>query len=203
MTSQRNRSCQKILAELQSEVEALRWTTADEMKSKTREIEQAKQEVQRIQAEREESLECQRVELTDLYEKMLQDREDAFRKQEENICQQVQILEKRFQSLTNENSRLKSDCAQLQRACEKLSTDICRKDEKCNQLTWQVDDYCRKLQETEDSLQKKVQQLESENQNNQNLIDQMALDHKREMDKVLLNANSSHDFSFLNVFIFR
>jgi chromosome segregation ATPase len=165
-------------------VEALRWSTADELKSKSREIDQARLEMKRIQAERDESLERQRVELTEMYEHMLQDRENTFLKQEENICNQVQLIEKRFQNLMNDNSRLKSEGSQLQRTCEKLTNELASKDERCTQLVWQVDDYCRKLHDTEDSLCKKNQILESENQNYQSLVDQMTVDYKRDLEKV-------------------
>ena len=174
---------QKILNELQDEVEALRWSTADELKSKTREIELSRQEMKRVQGERDNSLECQRIELTELYENMLRDRENTFLKQEENICHQVQLLEKRFQSLTNENTRLKSEGAHLQRTCEKLTNELATKEERCNQLMWQVDDHARKLQDTEDTLCKKLQVTETENQNYVDSLERMTVDHKRDLDK--------------------
>jgi chromosome segregation ATPase len=174
-------------------VEALRWSTADELKSKTREIEQSRHEMRNMSAERDDSLERQRVELTELYENMLHDRENTFLKQEENICHQVQLLEKRFQSLTNDNTRLKSDGSQLQRACEKLTNELASKEEKCNQLLWQVDDTSRKLQDTEDTLCKKIQSIESENENYQNTLDQMTAEHTRELDKVPALARNSNN----------
>jgi len=187
----------KILIELQNEVEALRWTTTDELQSKSREIEQARQEVWRVQTERDESLERQRLELTELYENMLKDREEGFLKQEENICQQVQVLEKRFQSLMNENSRLKSEGSQLQRSCEKLTNELKSKEERCNQLVWQVDDYSRKLQETEDDLYKKIQNIETENQNYMSLTDQMKLDYKRDVEKAKSDLKREKEFATL------
>ena len=53
-------SLQRILEELKDVIESMRWASAEESRLKIREIDSLKEEIQRINAVREESLETQR-----------------------------------------------------------------------------------------------------------------------------------------------
>lgn len=80
---------QKLLLELQEEIEALKWSTTDEINSKTKEIDFLKKELSRLQLDRDECLELQRGELTQTFDALLSSREEEFTLKENEIANQV------------------------------------------------------------------------------------------------------------------
>jgi hypothetical protein len=80
----------QMLSELQEELETLRWSTADEISCRTREVESLKKDLRRSHMEKDDALETQRTELTHTYDKLLQAREKEFADQEKYIADQVE-----------------------------------------------------------------------------------------------------------------
>mmetsp|Transcript_23967 Transcript_23967/g.35178 ORF Transcript_23967/g.35178 Transcript_23967/m.35178 type:complete len:820 (+) Transcript_23967:246-2705(+) len=189
----------QMLHELQEEIEAIRWSTADDIGSKTREVEHLKSEVRRLQRERDDALEEQRVELTNTYEDILQSREQSFLGKESEIAEQVSTLEKRFTALTTENTRLKSELANANRSCEKAVATIAAKEERCVQLEWALTDADRERRESEDDLHRRLQKMQSELSSSESSVEQITADYRRDIEKVKSELKRDKEYAALKI----
>lgn len=136
----------------------MRWAASEESKSKQREVDVLKEEIARLAASRDESLESQRRDLTHTFEQLLCQREESFAQREKEIGQQVAALDKRFEQLHTENSRLRSECADTQRKLEAAGEELLIKEESCRHLQWRLDDLRLGKQQTDDSLNRSLQE---------------------------------------------
>ena len=122
-------SLQQMLMELQQEVEAVKWTTSEEIKSKQNELDKCREEIRRMHTERDNALSLQRRDMTTAFEQLVAQREGAFSQRENEIAGQVASLEKRIEAVQTENIRFKSELSDATRQRDKLSLDLERKDE--------------------------------------------------------------------------
>ena len=117
-------SNKKILQELKDVIESMRWAAVEESKAKQREIDSLKDELARATHSREESLDSQRRDLTRTFEHLIQQREEAFMGREREFGGQVLSLDSKFEQLSTDNSRLKSELAESARRIERLTEDL-------------------------------------------------------------------------------
>lgn len=179
-----------MLLELQQEVEAVKWTTAEEIKAKQGELDKCKEDIRRMHLERDTSLSLQRRDMTSAFELLVSQRESSFVQREQEIVVQIASLEKRVESAQTENMRLKSDLSETCRLRDKLSLDIERKDESIRQLQWKIEDSNEQWKRKEDILERSLHEALNEvNLCRDSLIKQIG-DSQLEIDRVIyLNLN--------------
>lgn len=86
-------------------------------------------------------------------------RENSFADKERHIAEQIILLERRFEQLQTENSRLKADLVDANTECEKLSTSMSRQEESRSQLQWLFEDERSQKLANEDSMKRQIQKL--------------------------------------------
>ena len=86
-------------------------------------------------------------------------RENSFAEKERHIAEQIMQLERRFEQLQTENSRLKSDLSDSQNDNEKLSTALSRAEEARCQLQWQLEDERSQKIASDDSMKRTIHKL--------------------------------------------
>lgn len=151
---------QQLLKELSEEMESLRWTMNDEINAKNREVDQLRHDIKICQMQRDDALESQRLDLTNTFEGILTQRENEFHQIEKQINSQVNDLEKKFESLTTENMKLKSDVSASARQMEGLTVEGQAKDDRCRSMQWQLKDFMQMAQSEQTELNSKIQQLQ-------------------------------------------
>jgi chromosome segregation ATPase len=151
---------QQLLKELSEEMESLRWTMNDEINAKNREVDQLRHDIKICQMQRDDALESQRLDLTNTFEGILTQRENEFHQIETQINSQVNDLEKKFESLTTENMKLKSDVSASARQMEGLTVEGQAKDDRCRSMQWQLKDFMQMAQSEQTELNSKIQQLQ-------------------------------------------
>eukprot|EP01035_Chromulina_nebulosa_P038010 gene38010-51333_t len=149
----------KILDELKDVIESMRWASAEEIRSRNWEIDRLRSEIHSNNIQREESLESQRKDLTEAFENIIHMRENSFADKERHIAEQIILLERRFEQLQTENSRLKADLVDAHTECEKLSTSMSRQEESRSQLQWLFEDERSQKLANEDSMKRQIQKL--------------------------------------------
>lgn len=97
--------------------------------------------------------------LTHTFEVLLQQREESFSQREREIGLQVAGLEKKFELLQTENSRLKSGNNECHRKIETAGDEMAVKEEQARQLQWRLDDERSSKQQSDDQTQRRVNQL--------------------------------------------
>ena len=151
-----------MLSELQQELESLRWSTSDEINSRVREVESLRKDLRRAALEREDSLLSQREELVRTYDQLLQGREREFADQENHIVEQVRSLEQRFQHLSAENSRLKTELSGALRDADRAKVMAAASEERCLEVEWRLRDAQTDSRDTEAELTRKLQTVRFE-----------------------------------------
>eukprot|EP01041_Mallomonas_annulata_P011457 gene11457-23962_t len=184
--NQEHNNHKQILQEFNQEIESIRWATAEEMKSKNRDIEILHEDIRQLISTREESLDSQRKDLTHTFEQLLHNRELSFSEREKEINHSVLILEERFEMLQTENSRLHSELLELQRNITMKTEELGEKEEQLRQVQWRLEDERQNSQLTEDTLQRQLQQLQSDNMS---LKDHVILE-KTEFEQTLKRTTS-------------
>lgn len=174
----------RVLDELREGIRAMQWAADEEARSRTREIENLRNDVKRISAQREEALEVQRRDLTQTFEQMMQQREEAFANKEKDIAQQVLLLESRFEKLLTENARLKGDAASMRRKVEQLTEEAAAREEAHKQLLWQLEDERKDRRRAEDEAERRYQQLAQEQQGQRDALAKEAKELQRKADRV-------------------
>lgn len=86
-------------------------------------------------------------------------RENSFAEKERHIAEQILLLERRFEQLQTENSRLKADLVDAHSECEKISTSLSRQEESRSQLQWLFEDERSQKLTNEDSMKRQIQKL--------------------------------------------
>jgi hypothetical protein len=86
-------------------------------------------------------------------------RENSFAEKERHIAEQINLLERRFEQLQTENSRLKTDLIDAHSECEKLSTSMTRQEESRSQLQWLFEDERSQKLANEDTMKRQIQKL--------------------------------------------
>jgi chromosome segregation ATPase len=143
-----------MLLELQQEVEAVKWATAEEIKSKQSELERSREDARRLHTERDNALGLQRRDMTSAFEQLVSQREGAFTQREHEIVSQISMLEKRVEGAQTENGRLKAELSDVARQRDKMSLDVERKEEAVRQLQWKLDDSSEMWKKREDTLER-------------------------------------------------
>ncbi len=143
--------------EIREVLHGSQWAHQEELRAKSREIDAAKEELARMTTSRQEALDIQRRDLTDAFERMLSQRDQAQSAKESEINRQINELNVRFESIHTENARLHSDLAAAKRKCESLSEEAAAKEELRRQLQWQLDDERGLKTVADDTLQRQLQ----------------------------------------------
>ena len=86
-------------------------------------------------------------------------RENSFAEKERHIAEQINLLERRFEQLQTENSRLKTDLIDAHGECENLSTSMTRQEESRSQLQWLFEDERSQKLANEDTMKRQIQKL--------------------------------------------
>ena len=97
--------------------------------------------------------------LTSTFEALIQQREESFGLRERDIGFQVGSLDKKFEQLQTENSRLKAENMEANRKVDALSDESSAKEEHLRQLQWRLDDERNSKQQGDDLGHRKVHQL--------------------------------------------
>eukprot|EP01038_Epipyxis_sp_PR26KG_P013803 gene13803-18513_t len=174
----------RILDELKDVIESMRWSAEEDSKSKAREIELLKNDINHLNQLREDSLESQRKDLTKSFEIILQKREDSFIQKEKEISKQIIQLDNRFEQLMTENNRLKADLFQINRKNELLSNEVAVKDEQYRSLHYQLEDERNVKHKTDDGLARKVNQLTMDLAITKDAMDNAANSYEKQIEKV-------------------
>lgn len=151
-----------MLLELQQEVEAVKWATAEEIKSKQLELDRCREEIRRMHTERDNALGLQRRDMTTAFEQLVAQREGAFSQREQEIVHQISTLEKRIEAVQTENMRLKTELSDISRQKDKMSLDVERKEENIRQIQWKLDDCSAAFKKREDALERSLSEALTE-----------------------------------------
>jgi chromosome segregation ATPase len=182
------------LLELKEEIERLVWTASEENKTKEREINSLKDDLERLGIARDQALETQHNELTTSFENILKQREELYSNRENEIMKQLSSWQTKFENSRIENNRIRSDLNELTRRYENAIEDMNKKDESIRELKWQIDDEKMKAQQTEENYQRRIQALNLEiNSLNDNILRNQQ-EMKRIQDKVSLASSLACSF---------
>jgi chromosome segregation ATPase len=187
----------RILTELKDVIESMRWASAEDNRLKIREIDALKEEIRRINVSKEESLETQRRDLTHTFEVLIQQREESFSVREREIGHQVSALDKKFEQLQTENSRLKNDNNDYQRKLENSSDELNMKEESSRQLQWRLDDERNSKQQGDDQIQRKIHQLNLDLSLSREKAIQSTSDLQRALDKSVNEVEREKEFRLI------
>lgn len=176
-----------MLIELKEQIEQLGWASAEETKAKIRENVSLREEIDRLSASRDESLETQRRDLTNTFELLLEQREEAFSMKEREISKQISLLDNRFEQLRTDNSRLKSELGDALRRQEVLSEESSVKEDQLRQLQWRTDDERTAKLQNDDSMQRHIQQLSLDLNITRDTCQREAAEYQKNLEKVFLN----------------
>ena len=94
------------------------------------------------------------------------------------------MLDKKFEELRTENSRLKSENSDSHRKIEALADEISNKDEQARQLHWKLDDERNSKQQGDDQVQRRIHQLNLDLAVAREKLIQDTSDLQRSVDKV-------------------
>jgi chromosome segregation ATPase len=178
-----------MLADVQAELENIKWTTSDELKSKQRDIDIAREEIRRQHALRDEAIETQRRDMTAAFEKIISQRDGSFAQREDEIATQINALESRIDNVQQENIRLRGDISNLSRIKEKLSGEVDRKEDQIRQLNWRYEDASANWKKVEDQLQRSLQQALDEVELCRDSLMKQISDSQHELDRVCKRLN--------------
>ena len=109
----------------------------------------------------ETAMDDQRRDLTQTFEQLIQQREQAFNEREKEIIKQIAALEQRFESLMTESARLKSELAEAQRRVEQRGVELAAREEQCRNLSWRLEDERQSSLAAADALARQLQQAQS------------------------------------------
>lgn len=100
--------------------------------------------------------------LTNAFETLLSQREESFSDRERDIGVQVSALDKKFEVLQTENSRLKLEIVDWHRKMESASDEAAAKTEQLRLLQWRMDDERNMRQQGDDQGHRRMNQLTSD-----------------------------------------
>jgi chromosome segregation ATPase len=175
-----------MLLEVQEELEAARWSMAEELASRQREVETSREEARRAWQQREEALETQRRELTAAFEKLMKQSDDSYLEREAKIASQIVSLEQRIESVQNTNASLRSELVSATRARDLASGELERKEETIRQLNWRFEDALGSWKRAEDALERRVAQAIAEADSSRDSMIRQIHDAHHELEKVRL-----------------
>jgi hypothetical protein len=177
------------LEELRTVIESLQWSAEEESKSKQFEIDKLKKEIFILQRNKEDSLDLQRKDLSNTFEQIIQQREEAYQKREEDIGKQIHFLDQRFEKLQNENLKSKEQNREMKVTNERLSEEVIQKEEKIRHISYQLEEEIQKRLSTEDAMKRQMNMLQLEMQKLSDHNGKEKLELESEMEKVRLLHN--------------
>lgn len=145
--------------ELKDAIQQMRWAAEEEARIQTKEVESLKSDIKHLNSLREESLESQRRDLTQTFENILHQREEAFASKEREISSQIAILETRFEAIQTENTRLKNELAVSLRKRDQQTEELSQKEEARRQLQWTLEDERAARSQAENLHANQLQQV--------------------------------------------
>jgi len=187
----------RIIDDLKVVVDSMKWTNDEELRSKIRDIENLKYEIQTLHIQREESLESQRKDLTNAFEQIINQRENSFNEKERGIAEQIMLLEKRFEQLQTENSRLKSDLSDAYNESSKLSTAISRLEESRSSLQWVLEDERSQKIAVKDAMKREMQKLTLDLSIAKEGAAKRVIELENEIEKINMELTREKDFRSL------
>lgn len=173
-----------MFAELQEEIETLRWTTEHEITSRDRDIERLKSELRAMSLSRDEALEAQRNDMTSTFESLLQQREDAFHQAEAQVAHEMDRIEKQFETLQVENNQLKIQLKTLQRNSSTTTQESIAREERIKQLQWTIEDMTNEHHNDLDKYERKLYEVNLSLQEVQEAYETMESHYKNELHEV-------------------
>ena len=174
-----------MFAELQDEIETLRWTTEHEITSRDRDIERLKSELRAMSISRDEALEAQRNDMTSTFESLLQQREDAFHQAEAQVAREMDRVEKQFETLQVENNQLKIQLKTLQRNSSTTTQESVAREERIKQLQWTIEDMTNEHHNALDKYERKLYEVNLSLQDVQEASATMESHYKHELHEVI------------------
>ena len=151
---------QQIITEMAEMIQTAEWTHDEGIRIKQREIDNLMGELERANTIRQDSLDTQRRDLTESYERILAQRDSAQDAKECDINRQINELSIRFEGLHTENSRVKSELAAALRVSDALTSEVADKEEARRRLQWQLDDERAQKTAAEDGVHRQLQRAQ-------------------------------------------
>lgn len=174
----------QIFDELRDVIESMKWAAEEEAQSKAKEIEYLRKEIRNAHVQKEESLESQRKDLTDAFEKILHQREDSFSSKERDIAQQIHVLDNRFEQLQTENTKLKKELSVSCQKVEELTKDTSSLEENKRLLQWQIEDLRNSTVVSDDAMQRQLQEMTKQVSNLKEALQRDKFEYERKIEKV-------------------
>ena len=194
---QEKTTSKRILQELKDVIESMRWASEEENKSKQREIDNLREDNKSLISTREESLDCQRRDLTQTFENLLAQREESFVQKEKEFGQQVIQLDGKFEQLLTDNGRLKAELHEAKRLNEKSEEQIGMKEESIRQLQWKIEDERLGRQQNDDTLHRQLNQASLEIGSYKDSASKECAELKNQIEKLLGQAEREEDLKLL------
>ena len=129
-----------IIFEIKEEVESVKWTAEEEVKSKQRELDALRNDLRKNTSSREEAMDSQRRDLTSTFESLIRQRDDEYVAKEKEVVRQVSTLEARFEMILTENMKIKSDLSNAVTKFDLLADESLRREELLRQVQWRLDE---------------------------------------------------------------
>jgi hypothetical protein len=140
----------------------LRVKTLEELSRKQHEIDLLKDEYRCLLAMKDQSLESQRRDLTQSFEKIIAQRDAASLEKDRQVSSKVSALEGTFEHIRAENMRLKAEFLEACRGRDSIAVELLQRDHMVCQLQLQLSDGALKNQQSEDALHRKLDTMERE-----------------------------------------
>lgn len=188
---------QQKLQELKDVIQQVQFSTSQEMQSQQVYINSLQTETQQLHQQKKELLLSQREELTQHYDMLLAQREEIYHTRENEILQQIQALDNRFETLTLENTKIKNLYREKKLQYEQLYEQMIQKDEKVKKLNYDLEDAHSNSMKKEDSSTRRISQLEMERDSWLNEKENLRKEYELKLEQVIRHRK---EFLF-NVFM--
>ena len=152
----------RILAELKDAIESMKWASLEESKAKQREIDILREDNRLLTVSKEDSLEAQRRDLTKTFENLIAQREAGMTQKEREMGKNILLLDTKFERLSTDNSKLKSDLEESLRTINKLENEAIGDKDKIRQLNYIIEDERLSKQQQQDVLERSLHQSQLE-----------------------------------------
>ncbi len=166
-------------------IQQVQFATNQEMQSQQIYINSLQAEIQQLHDQKKELLASQRDELTQHYDMLLAQREEIYHARENEILQQIQALDSRFETLTMENTKIKNLYREKKLQYEQLHEQIIQKDEKIKKLNYDLEDAQSSSMKKEDSFTRRVSQLEIERESWLTEKDNLRKEYELKLEQVI------------------
>lgn len=122
-----------------------------------------KKQIEYLNYTKEEALEIQRKDLSQTFENIMKQREEIFRDKENTISINIVTLENKFEKLSMENLKYKSNVHELNIRNEHLIQENTKINEKLLELQFMNDELQHQQLQSEDNYQRRIEKLLREN----------------------------------------